>query len=417
VTPPDSRPEQPWQARPDLAGPALKPTADIPSGIFLLMGVMFLGIPAPALIHIPQELHRGNYPVLIVLIFPGVACFLLGTYLKQWRAHRRFGNCELTLARNPIPLAGQLAGTVSTGHRFQPEHGVHLKLTCLCQRTTGSGKNRSVHLDVLWQDEQVLRPEAVQAGPEPDRTRIPVTFQLPEGQPETSAPSSGADGIHWRLEVKTRLSGPDLNLTFELPVYQVAGFIPPAKPARPMADSLVGAGQMPIEDLRRDDGSRIRVTDGPGGREFYFPALRNPLMALIQTVAAVVFGGFPCLLLKRSPADWGFTTIFVVVFGGFGLLLAVAAFNSWFRGSRVVIDSSGLRRTYSWFWLLRWSSAATPSEVERIEVKAGTTSGSTVYWALKAIRTNGKSFTLATDLIEKPEAEWLAREMNRALGR
>lgn len=410
-------PNQPWLARPEWSGPRIKPLVTTPSWIYLLMGAMFVAIPSPALISLPKELHRGNYPVLIVLLFPAVALFLFSQVFRQWRAHRRFGDCWLEPAKSPLPLGGVLEGVVETGHRFQPEHGLHLKLTCLSQVTTGSGKNRSVHVTVLWQDEKVLRPEAGLTNATPDHSRIPVCFQIPADQPATSATSGGSDGVHWRLEVRTHLSGPDLNLTFELPVYPVQGFVADAaQPAKPEAD-LMAAQEMPVEELRRESGSRIRVTDGPGGREFYFPAARNPGLAASASGGAVAFLGLPLLIFKVAHDRSAFFAIFGLIFGGVGVLLVLGAFNAWLRSSRVTIDSTGVRRTYGWLWIFRLTRTVAASDVNRFETKAGTTSGNQTYWSLQVVTNTTKSITLADGLAEKPEADWLAREMNRALGR
>lgn len=409
--------DQPWLARSEWTGPRIKPLVTTPSWLFLVMGLMFVAIPSPALVALPKELHRGNYQVLIVLLFPAVALFLFSQVFKQWQAHRRFGDCWLEPVKSPLPLGGALEGVVETGHRFQPEHGLHLKLLCLNQVTTGSGKSRSVHINVLWQDEKVLRPEAGLTNATPDHSRIPVYFNIPTDQPPTSATSSGSDGIHWRLQVRTHLSGPDLDLTFELPVYRLPGFeAAVASAAKPKSDPIADQ-EMPIEELRRDTGSRIRVTDAPGGREFYFPAARNPGAAAGVSAGAVVFMGIPFLIYRFSNDRSAFLAIFGLIFGGVGVLLLLGAFKAWFLSSRVSVDATGLRRTYGWLWIFRLTRTVTAADVKRFQTKVSSSSGNMTYWTLQVVTRDDRSITLADGLTEQPEADWLVREMNRLLGR
>ncbi len=71
----------------------------------------------------------------------------------------------------------------------------------------------------------------------------------------------------WRLEAKSKMHASDFHVAFEVPVFKVAG-APVSESDEP--DPTI-ALQAPIEEIRRDEHSRIKVSDGPNGREFYFP--------------------------------------------------------------------------------------------------------------------------------------------------
>ena len=128
---------------------------------------------------------------------------------------------------------------------------------------------------VLWQDEKIFKAEASLPDPEPGRSGIPVFFKLPADQSECF--TGGDVSVFWRLEAKSKMRGPDFSVAFDVPVFKVAGAAIADEAGEP---DPTAALQMPVEELRRDEHSKIQVNDGPNGREFYFPAARNPGTAL-----------------------------------------------------------------------------------------------------------------------------------------
>ena len=296
---------------------------------------------------------------------------------------------------------------IQTGARLRLEHGLHLKLSCIRQITTGSGKNRSTHETILWQDEKVFRPEANLPEPEPGHSGIPIFFKLPDDQPEAT-PDNG-DGVHWRLEAGAKMSGPDFSARFEVPVFRVVGAVV-AETETDAADPTA-ALQMPVEELRRDENSKIQVTDGPNGREFYFPAARNLGMAAGLTAFFLVWSGiFYALLHSSAPV------LFPIVWGVTDALVGWGCFNLWFKSSRVTVDSTGVRAVNRWLPFTRTRNFDA-AEVEGLKTKVGMTSGNQAYHDLQLITRAGREITLASAIASKPEADWLVREMTKALGR
>ena len=99
-------------------------------------------------------------------------------------------------------------------------------------------------------------------------TGIPVYFKLPADQPEST--TGNGDGIHWRLEASAKLRGPNFHATFDVPVFKL-----PETPA--LADDPTAPYQMSLDEVRQQIHSKIQVNDLPdGGKEFIFPAARNP---------------------------------------------------------------------------------------------------------------------------------------------
>jgi len=258
--PPDPKP---WLARADWAAGKIKSSDTAQTKIFVFVAFAFCAVGALYTFEaLPKELHNGNYKALIVLIFPAIGIGFLLAAVRTFQAHRRFGDCFFELAQIPAPPGGTLEGMIQTGGRLELEHGLHLKISCIRRIVSGSGKNESVNETILWQDEKILAPNASLPETEPGHSGIPVFFKLPANQPECYA--HGRESVFWRLDAKAKMSGPSFHAMFDVPVFKVAGAIAEADDEPDPTATL----QMPVDEIRRDENSKIKVSDGPDGREF-----------------------------------------------------------------------------------------------------------------------------------------------------
>lgn len=422
-------PDKPWMVRQDWADGKIKAVYSAPIWFFLLWSFVALACSAPAFGQISREWQKGNPAILVALIFPVVACILLACSFRQWQARRRLGVCFFELAQTPAPIGGILEGMIQTAKPIKLEHDLYLK--CSCVRRQRAGKE--TFENTLWQEEKIYMAGADLPQPEPGRGAIPVHFKLPADQPETY--TEGDDIVFWRLDAKTKMRGSGFHVAFDLPVFKVASSAL-ADADEPAADPTA-ALQAPIEDIRRDEHSRIRVSDGPNGREFYFPAARNVVACIFVTFMAASLDALP-VLLHRSHAP----LIFPIVFGIFGVILTCLAFSAWFKSSRITVDSTGVQATNQWLFLRR-SRRFNTGDIERFDTASGGSAGTQTYWDIKLIPRGQSLFeknkaryqetgqmsptllrsaaiggtTLAGNLANKTEADWLVSEMTRALGR
>lgn len=424
---------KPWLLRPDWAAGRIKSSTSSQIKMFAFMALVFCGIGAMYVFAaLPKELRNGNYKALIVLVFPAVGIGFLIAVVRALLAHRRFGDCFFEPAQIPAPLGGTLEGMILTGKRLKLEQGLHLKMSCIRRTVSGSGKNQSVQESILWQDEKIFKPEAGLPDPEPGRSGIPVFFKLPANQPECYA--RGNESVFWRLAAKSKMRGPDFSVAFDVPVFQVAGAIAEAADEPDPTAAL----QEPIEELRREERSKIQISDGPDGRKFYFPAARNPGTAAFTTLFMLV-----CCGVAVVAFHFHVPILFPIFFGLIGILLIFGAFNLWFKSSRVTIDSTGVRVTKRWLLLSRSRSFAA-NDIVRFDTKAGMQSGTTVFQDIRLVTKGSDNsfaaarekfqqtgqrpplkfnisspggFTLASNIPSATEANWLVAEMNKALGR
>ena len=392
--------EKPWLERKDWAAGRITSGARKSVGLLWVFVLFWLAASTViTLLVVPPEWQRGNHAALIAVIFPLIGLAVLVFAFNTTRAWRRFGQSFFEMAAMPGALGGTLEGMIRVNGRLQPEHGLHLRLSCLRRSTTGTGNSRTTSEKILWQDEKWLRADLPQT--DLNATGIPVYFKLPADQPEST--TTAGDGTHWKLEASAHLRGPNYHATFEVPVFNV-----PETPAP--TDDPTAPYQMSLDEIRQQIHSHIQVKDlADGGREFIFPSGRNPGFAggatafLLIWTAIVVF-----LVWKHAPF------LFPLVFGAIDLLMAAFAFDLWFRRSRVVATPAQVQIETAWLGIKK-QRALRVSEVTKITTDVGATAGHTAYYDLKLRTRDGQEFTAAKNLGSKPEADWLAQQMASAV--
>jgi hypothetical protein len=433
--------DKPWQARADWAAGKIKPAATAPVKFFLLWSFLALALSTPGVLAIPKEWQKGNHGILFVLIFPAVAFYLLGYSFVKWRSRKRFGECFFEPAQIPIPPGSVLEGMIQTGKPLKLEHELSLTFSCIRRVVSNSGKERQVNEYPLWQAEKIYSGQASLPQMEDGQTGIPIHFKLPADQPESY--SRGSDSVFWRLVAKSKMRGPDFSVAFDVPVFNVAGAI--AENADEPDPTV--ALQAPIEEIQREENSRIKVSDGPNGREFYFPAARNIGSAIMVTLFTFLFIGIAAgTYHSHAPV------LFPIVFGIIGGLMIFGVVSAWFKSSRVTINSTNVRATNRWLVFSR-TRQFSAGDVSQFVTKIGMQSGTQIFTDIKLIPRGGeekyaadeetfrKTFqdadvpgvkkvvsrfreatspsgvTVASSIASVAEANWLVQEMNKALGR
>jgi len=392
--------KKPWLNRADWA--AGRVASGARKGVLLIwiFTLFWNAISAPVVfIGLPVELHKGNYAILIALLFPIVGVGMIFYALNATLAWRKFGQSIFEMAAIPGALGGTLEGEIQVKIKMQPQHGLHLRLSCIRRTTSGSGKNRSTTEKILWQDEKWLRPDLPQT--DLNATGIPIYFKLPGDQPE-STPGSG-DGIHWKLEASAKLRGPNFHAAFDVPVFKL-----PETPD--ISDDPTAQYQMSLDEVRRQIHSKIQVNDLPdGGKEFIFPAARNPGFAFAMTAFTLIFGGATVLLIHlHAPI------LFPIVFAPISLLFVFVAFNLWFLSSRVVVTPEHVTVQKSLLGIKK-ERKFTAADVSGFSAQPGATAGHQAYYDLKIRLRTGDGFTAASNIGDKPEADWLVQQMSATL--
>ena len=393
--------EKPWLKRKDWADGRI--TSSSRKAVLLLWIFVAFWCAASAAISlavVPQQVNQGNHAALIALIFPVVGLAMIFFALNTTLAWRRFGQSIFEMAAVPAAPGGTLEGEIQVGGKLQPQHGLYLRLSCIRRATTGSGNSSSTTEKILWQDEKWLRGDLPQT--DLNATGIPIYFKLPDSLPESTA--AIGDGTHWRLEASAKLRGPNFHAAFEVPVFKL-----PELPE--ISDDPTAQYQMSLDEVRKQIHSKIQVNDLPDGKEFVFPAARNPGFATGASIFCLIWTGIVTLLIwKHAPF------IFPLVFGAMDLLMLAFSFDLWLRSSRVTISAEEIKIETAWLGFKKQNELKI-SDAANFSAAIGATAGHSVYYDLKIRTRNGREFTLAKNLGHKPEADWLARELTTAAKR
>ncbi len=391
--------EKPWLKRKDWADGRITSSSRKAVLLLWIFVAFWCGISgAISLLVVPPQLNQGNHVALIALILPVIGLAMIFFTLYTTLAWRKFGRSIFAMATVPAAPGGTLEGEIQVKRKLQPQHGLHLRLSCVRRTTTGASNNRRTSERILWQDEKWLRADLPQT--DLNATGVPVYFRLPDNLPESTA--MPGDGIHWKLEASATLRGPDFHAAFEVPVFKLAN--PPE-----ISDDPTAHRQLSLDEIRKQIHSRIQTADLPdGGKEFIFPAARNPGFATGATVIWLIWTAVIILLIcKHAPP------LLPLVAGAIDLLMAAFVFDLWFHRSRVTIGAGEVKIETAWLAFKKQSSLKI-SDAANFTADVGATAGHSAYFDLKVCARDGKDLTLAKNLNNKPEADWLVRQLTSA---
>jgi len=401
-----AHPQEPWLWKDQWAGGCIRSStkaAMVTACIFALFWNLISMTVCAAVI--PAELKKGNHKALFALFFPAVGIVLLFWAAREIIRWKKFGESVFKMLSVPGVLGGQLNVAIQTSVKISPEDGFHLKLRCINRITTSSGKNSSTQEVVLWEDEKTMIKELLTD--DPRRSGIPVFFQIPADCRE-SDDSNSNNRILWRLEAGARVPGVDYFAQFEVPVFRTADSA--ATAATPVPDPTL-AYQAPPEPYHLPAQSRIQVRETPqGGKEFVFPALLNPGVALVVALILAIFSAATWFMATTGKAP----IFFPIVFGFADLVIFLILINLLFKSSRITADASGLTVATRWL-LIRSVKNLSAADVASITTKIGMTSGQNVYYDIHIIARAGSGITAASSIRDKKEADWLAAQMKNLL--
>lgn len=263
---------------------------------WLLLG-LFWALCLPATLAIPEELARGNTPILFVLLLDAVGLYLLHLAIRGWRDWRRYGPAPLQLQQDPIPSGQPMLGEVVLTRPLPGNADVWVTLSQVRQTTTGSGKTFRSSRVIEWQDRQALRPEQSASG-----ARLRFRFDLP-----TDAAPSEPTSSHYRFW-ELVLNGPDLQPPL-LRVYPITVKASADPVPIPADASLSPRG--PETKLAAPPAGLKQV---PGGLERREGLRENARSALLSLPFGAGFGG-GAVALWHGEVLGGLKWLFVIPFG------------------------------------------------------------------------------------------------------
>ena len=351
-----------------------------------------------------EVMNKQNYIALVGLLFPLVGIGLLWWAISRTLEWRRFGPAPLTMDPFPGAIGGHVGGVIDLNLPFDPQARFQLTLTNLYSYESGSGKNRSRNEKAKWQDKLVAH-----AGPGSSGTRLTFRFEVPDELHESDAQQDGKSYHLWRLNLKAKLAGPDIDRDYEIPVY--------ATGAESRRVSAHAARNARSEQDKIDDVAvigAVNIRSGAGGREILYPMGRNLGSSLVGFIIGAVFasiGGF--LVVHEGHLFFG------GVFGLVGSLISIVSLYMMFNSLEVSQDGMSIRTVRRILGIpikrrsMRRNDFARFSRSSSMQSRSG--NKHVMYYSIKAVDRQGGEMTIGEGFKGNNEADAAIRMLSREL--
>ena len=360
--------KEPWKIRKEWLGAAIE--SDDHKGvwglvIFALVWNAFT-LPMTWMVFADPKVEPAAF---MVVIFPLAGLGILAAAGYQVARRRKFGRTRFVPTSVPGVIGGYLGGVIEVPARVVAEADARVALKCIRRVTTGSGKQRRTSETVLWEREERIPPERLQAGGA--RTDIPVLFYIPEGQPQSDWENAN-NQIVWRLTAQAEVPGVDFDTKFSVPVFATGETAPPPSAQEPLLDAY-RVGRLEEREMR-SSGITTRA-DGFGFDASHLWGAR----AVFTLINAGLLGGLVVLMLNDGPVmAW-------VVMGVITLFVLMITWDLWRSGFDVRIHGDEVVVRQPGGAELRVPRA----RGKEVRVDKGITIGTTQYYKLVLVGSEG----------------------------
>src|SRR2546421_735138 len=413
----ESNPLSPWLWRTDWASRRAESQNKKSEITYWVLAIFCNLITLPFLFRIVPDLVRNGDPrVILPLCFNLLGALRIAIAVRATIRHRCFGDTDFEFDELPFSPGERVGGKIHLKFDARAEHGIDLRLSCVRKIVSGSGDSRSTNEIVLWQADQNVPAGAV--GPGPLGRAIPVDFSPPADSLITNHDNS-SDQILWRLHAQADVPGVDYKDDFEIPVFRGTASAETSRDSESSASTSVNA--FGFATTRSDDSgavaqpthTKVVVSMGSGGTEFYFPPLRNPGRALTLLLVTVVWSAVIYLMYqKHAPV------LFFILFGLTDVLIVAGFLHVTFGSSRINVRSGEIL-SHRGIFGIGLTSRIPVSDVGSVVPVVSMQQGGNSDRALHAIRVrlkDGSKITLADEIDSRQEARWVVSQIETLSG-
>lgn len=399
-----ANPDKPWLWREDWAQGYAKDNTRGVAIFFWIFALLWNGISWPVAFLIRPEIAKGNYIVLIALIFPLVGLGLLAAAIYQTLQRMKFGTSVCHLPTIPIPPGRTFRGELELHNDAVPESGYKFRLASIRSVTSGSGKNRSTHESVLWDDERVVSASAAMRSPV--GTRVPFEFVVPPTAHGTEDVSQN-EKYFWRLTASADLPGVDYSSTFQLPIFGTGEPVDDHEFVKYQEQHRAEASR---QELPPNSG--IVATPLPTGGTEYRLHAQKTCGGVFWSIAFLIGWNAAIAAMIYFHAPWGFPAFFIAI----DILIIMGTIDYFFGRSKIDADRQGLRVRRTWLGI---GSTKTydASQIESIEAQSPASESSNAVFGVNMKLTDGKTHGLASYLRSREIADIAAAKIWNDLGK
>ncbi|MEQ3636409.1 MAG: DUF3592 domain-containing protein [Thalassolituus sp.] len=385
------------------------------SGHWLMVGfgAVFILLPSPAYLEVWKEVSRGNYMILLVLLFPLAGAGIALAGLRMRNNYRFFGPTPLALDPQPGQAGGQVGGSIQLGRALSAEQSVTVWLSCIRCYYSGSGKDRKTRESIRWQNRQRAWCRPVQSG-----TEIQFCFDAPADQPATRerdrSVSGRKDWIRWRVELDGQVQGRTLKRSWDVPVEAGSG-----SSRYELPDSHVEADQRDRKmDALESANQQIEVEQTSEGLHLISRAGRNLGMKLGLLVFGCAFAAVGTFLFVQAAEEGFMLYIMGSIFGLIGYPMVLATLYTLARRLDAWVRGGEVRNQRRWLGIVLFRREGQLLNADQLVLESGMSSTSngrkTEYMTLYA-KVDGKKLRLAEGIAGREAGEALREAVLRTL--
>lgn len=376
-------------------------------------GAVFILLPSPAYLEVWKEVSRGNYMILLVLLFPLAGAGIALAGLRMRNNYRFFGPTPLALDPQPGQAGGQVGGSIQLGRALSAEQSVTVWLSCIRCYYSGSGKDRKTRESIRWQNRQRAWCRPVQSG-----TEIQFCFDAPADQPATRERDRSASGrkdwIRWRVELDGQVQGRALKRSWDVPVEAGSGSSRYELPA-----SHLEADQRDRKmDALESANQQIEVEQTSEGLHLISRAGRNLGMKLGLLVFGGAFAAVGTFLFIQAAEEGFMLYIMGSIFGLIGYPMVLATLYTLARRLDAWVRGGEVRNQRRWLGIVLFRREGQLLSADQLVLESGMSSTSngrkTEYMTLYA-KVDGKKLRLAEGIAGREAGEALREAVLRTL--
>ncbi|HQQ62236.1 MAG TPA: DUF3592 domain-containing protein [Pseudomonadales bacterium] len=396
--------EQPWLASKAWSSPELHATGKGSAVAMWCFALLWCAISGPANLVIAREMAKGNYAVLVILLFDAVGIGLLISAIRQTLVWKKFGDVVLTLDPHPGSIGGQVGGVIalpaSPAWKQSLVRGCAFTVELICTHIHVQSRNRinigdsnttgrnNVQQTAVWQDIRTVQGTAEPAG----GARVLFCFDVPENLPAASQASQ--DYHRWQLKVSAGLDGVDFAREWDIPVFAT-------HKASTLAISEQVSAQVTTDSSLIDKTIGLKKTGK--GLQLHLPAGRAAGSAAGLAFVASIFGTASAFVGHNTGLSVPFfatgcvsVIIFAIALWQLGNALSVEIIDNWMTIRRIL------------FGVQVWQKKLSIKQVKHIGVSKGmsTSSGTQtrVYYRVIITTLQGETFIVSDGIVGYSQA-------------
>jgi hypothetical protein len=388
---------------------------------------------APFALDIPREIAKGNYAMLLVLVFALVGVLLIYRAIKSTLEYQRFGKVVFEMDPYPGAIGGHVGGHVLVPKLAYellnaPNASCSVRLECVYSYVSGSGDNRSRQENIRWA--QQGEPKVKRRG---SGVALGFRFDVPDHLPSSDVEQKTAYNF-WRLTIKADIKGVDLNREYNLPVFKGTGTIKTSRHVRhdisaqhaqqkqiedQVVERAISDGDLNIKHLSR----AMKHQEMGNALLLSFPMFRNKLLVVFAAIFAGGFG-FASVSMITSALGGGWAGIlmglFCLPFLLVALVSAVAFIYMAFNNLRVRVSEEGVSVLRRILFIPIYSRVLSSQQIARLISKRTGSTGQGVdkieHFKILAEDNQGKTFAIAEDIDGEPAAQHFKDYLEKRLG-